>query len=106
MGFEFTLALSAAQLDSDAGDFQGFISYFDQAVAVGVYPVETGPAHKKYAFALPLRSKWPEDLLIQLDSAGWYLCFHVATSHQLTAIMRALTQCLAAVGVAGRFEEV
>jgi hypothetical protein len=106
MGFEFALALSLRQLTSEAGDFQQVSTCFEQTTAVPIYVVETGPSYRKYAFALPLRASWPEDFTIQVDSYGWYLCFHTATNNQMKLIIEVLTQCLGVLGVTARFEEI
>jgi hypothetical protein len=106
MGFEFTLALSPIQLASAAGDCQQVCTCFEQTTAIKVYVVEAGLAYRKYAFAFPFRSNWPEDVTIQVNSYGWYLCFHAATTNQIELVIQALTQCLSALGVAGSFEEI
>ncbi len=104
MGVEFTLALSPMQVASEAGDCRRVSTCFEQTIAVPVYVVETGLFHRKYAFAFPVRSSWPEDFTIQVDSHGWNLCFHAATSDQMKLVIQALTHCLTALGVAGSFE--
>jgi hypothetical protein len=106
MRFEFTFVLSPIQLLSEAGDCEQVCTCFEQAIPRQVYVVETSPSYHRYAFSIPFRSSWPEDFSIQVDHYGWYVCFHAATDDQMKLVIQALTHCLAALGVAGSFEEI
>jgi hypothetical protein len=68
--------------------------------------VARSAASRSYAFGAPLRSQWPEDFVVMVDSEEWYLNFHWATFSQQHSIQQAITQCLRAIGIVGSFEEV
>ena len=76
--------------------------------------IARSPGGRSYAFAVPLRSQWPEDFVVLVDEdfvvlvdrEEWYLNFHSATGFQREIILHALTQCLRTASIVGKFEEL
>gem|GEM_PF-3550931 len=68
--------------------------------------VAQSAASRSYAFAEPLRSQWPEDLVVLVTGEAWYVNFHSATGSQQRQLLQALTQCLHTAGIGGKFEEL
>jgi hypothetical protein len=105
MGHEFTLRLSPSQGPSDAE--QVFTCLEQVGTTTGkLLEVARSGVSRSYAFSAPLRSQWPEDFVVMVDSEEWYLNFHSATGTQQDIILQAITQCLHASGTTGTFEKV
>ena len=103
MGYEFTLRFApSAGLAASAQVF----TCLAQVVTTTDKLIEVARSPASYAFAAPLRSQWPEDFVVMVDSQQWYLCFPAATDAQQRGILQALIQCLHATGIMGTFEEL
>jgi hypothetical protein len=106
MWHEFILPLPAKSV----GDYSVLLSQvalcFEHALPFDVYCVTSSTTSKRYAFALPFRSRWPEDFSILVTEQEWYLNFHVAAGLQQDIVLNVLAQCLHAAGIPGTLEEV
>lgn len=111
MGYEFVFRLpsgpvATAKAKADTAE-QVFTCLEQALLAAGpLLEIARTGASRSYAFAAPLRSHWPEDFVVMVDSEEWYLNFHAATGAQQALILQTLTQCLHTAGLGGKFEEL